>query len=155
MCHVYCILTRLSLSNSFISCSGNLKVKFLKNGWDSSCSHVQRFAGSLSKHFWNENKFVTSMKIHVTMKSKDFIIFCKGLENITTFIKSTPSAPAISRGSFFSIGSIVPGSGILNPQKNSFVLNICMWRGIRSPKFLLIKYNWSTSDFPGQRASPW
>ena len=69
-------------------------------------------------------------------------------------MKSTPSAPAMSRGSFFSIGSIVPGSGILNPQKNSFVLNICMWRGIRSPKFRLIKYNWSTSDFPGHRASP-
>ena len=47
------ILTLLSLSNSFISCSGNLNVKFLKNGWDSNCSHVQRFAGSLSKHFWN------------------------------------------------------------------------------------------------------
>ena len=69
-------------------------------------------------------------------------------------MKSTPSGPAISLGSFFSIGSIVPGSGILNPQKNSFVLNICICRGIRSPKFLLIKYNWSTSDFPGQSASP-
>ena len=77
------------------------------------------------------------------------------LRSIITFIKSTPSAPAMSRGSFFSIGSIVPGSGMLNPQKNSFVLNICMWRGIRSPKFRLIKYNWSTSDFPGHKASPW
>ena len=71
-----------------------------------------------------------------------------------TFIKSTPSGPARSLGSFFSMGSIVPGSGILKPQKNSFVLNICIWRGIRSPKFLRIKYNWSTSDLPGQRASP-
>ena len=48
------LLTLRSRSNSFISCSGNLNVKFLKNGWESNWSHVQRFAGSLSKHFYWE-----------------------------------------------------------------------------------------------------
>ena len=69
-------------------------------------------------------------------------------------MKSTPSAPAKSLGNFFSTGSIVPGSGMLSPQKNSLDLKICMCRGIKSPRLRRIKYNWSTSDFPGHKASP-
>ena len=68
-------------------------------------------------------------------------------------VKSTPSLPR-SLGSLCSRGSMVPGSGMLRPQKNSLALNICMCLGIRSPRFFLIKYNWSTSDFPGHKASP-
>ena len=74
-------------------------------------------------------------------------------ENIT-FIKSTPSSPAKDLGNFFSTGSMVPGSGILRPQKNSLDLKICICRGIKSPKLRRIKYNWSTSDLPGHKASP-
>jgi bacterioferritin-associated ferredoxin len=73
---------------------------------------------------------------------------------VFTFIKSTPSSPAKDLGNFFSTGSMVPGSGILRPQKNSLDLKICICRGIKSPKLRRIKYNWSTSDLPGHKASP-
>ena len=56
-----------------------------------------------------------------------------------TFMKSTPSAPAGPLASFPSKGSRVPGSGMLSPQKNSLDLKICMWRGMRSPKFFRIR----------------
>jgi len=58
---------------------------------------------------------------------------------VLTLKKSTPSGPAISRGIFRSRGSTVPGSGMESPQKNSLDLKICMWRGMRSPKFFRIK----------------
>jgi len=45
-----------------------------------------------------------------------------------TLKKSKPSEPTISFGNLFSKDSIVPGSGMFKPQKNSFDLKICMKR---------------------------
>lgn len=58
------------------------------------------------------------------------------------------------RGRTSSRGVSVCGVGRVIPVKNSFCWKIAMCLGKRSPSVLLIKYNWSTSDFPGHKASP-
>ena len=83
--------------------SGSLNEKLLKNECVSSCSQLQRLAGSLSRHLK---------------------------------VKSAPSVP-ISFSNLCSRGSIVPGSGMLSPQKNLLALKICMYHG----NFLVLDFS--------------
>lgn len=57
-------------------------------------------------------------------------------------------------GNFKSKGVNCCGIGNITPWKKSLFLKACIWRGIKSPTVHLIRNNWSTSDFPGHKASP-
>ena len=94
------------------------------NVWQDLCPNISGIDNGHKALFWVSMK--CSQKLIKNAKS-------------CTFMKSTPSTPAISLGNFFSMGSMVPGSGMLRPQKNSLDLKICICRGIKSPKFLRMR----------------
>jgi hypothetical protein len=95
----------------------------------------------LCRHI-SENKMNFTFCIFTVYKNVIVSTFLFFLFNTIklTFRKSSPSGPEVSLGIFLSRGSIVPGSGMERPQKNSFDLKIWKSTIMKMNRIVLIYF---------------